>query len=175
LIYNLFIAGLTFNSFINMIGMVLNPASAISINGLFYILGIVVYALVLFDALKSLNEKRTELAKIRMVIKATLMALIILSPVPLFAAMALIDVVVSAYEYKVKLGEWVVPKLWLANQVLCIVGYAALIFLSNMLLGLIVGMTCVVAIIGIDSYLHYKEYVEMERIQDLGKVGKNKG
>jgi predicted transcriptional regulator len=52
-VYNLFIAGLTFSSFLNIIGMILNPANIIFINGFFYILGIFIYTVVLVEALYS--------------------------------------------------------------------------------------------------------------------------
>jgi hypothetical protein len=54
LVYNVFIVGLTFNSFLSMIGMLINPVNIISVNGLFYIIGIFIYSAVLIDALYSL-------------------------------------------------------------------------------------------------------------------------
>jgi hypothetical protein len=55
-VYNVFIVGLTFSSFLSLIGMMLNPVNIISISGLFYIMGIFIYVAILFDALYSFYE-----------------------------------------------------------------------------------------------------------------------
>lgn len=55
-LYNIFIAGLSFNSCINIIGMSMNPTETISVNGVFYILGILVYTVILIDAIRSYRD-----------------------------------------------------------------------------------------------------------------------
>lgn len=96
-VYNIFIAGLAFNSMVNMVGMILNPASVISVNGFFYIVGVLVYTVALTDAIRSFSEERSRFNKIRVIIKASLMAFMVWSPVPLFAAMALIDAAIMSF------------------------------------------------------------------------------
>jgi hypothetical protein len=80
------------------------------------------------------------------------MALLIYSPVSLFAAIALIDVGLSVYEYKIKLKQWVLPKLWLISNNICTVGCASLILMSNMYIGIITASLCVIIVICIDCY-----------------------
>ena len=74
-----------------------NPATAVSGQGAFYILGILIYTVVVLDAVKSFVESKAKFNKIRVVIKATFMAFLFWSPVPLFSAMAFIDVAIMLY------------------------------------------------------------------------------
>jgi hypothetical protein len=84
------------------------------------------------------------------------MTLIFWSPVPLFSSMVVIDIVLMAYEYKIKLKEWVVPKVWLVSHSLLLISFGALIFLNNMLVGIIVALVCVTFVLGCDIFLLYK-------------------
>jgi hypothetical protein len=156
LVYNIFIAGLAFNSVISIIGMILNPSNVISVSGFFYLLGILIFAVVLFDAIQSFSSSHQQCNKLRVVVKAFFMGIMFISPISIFAGMVAIDISMMIFEYKVKLKRWAVPKLWLFNQIICLISYAALIFLPSMQLGIIIVSILIVVVILFDSYLHYK-------------------
>lgn len=103
-------------------------------------------------------KERTQCHKLRVVIKATMFTLMNWSPVPLFAGVAVIDIALMSYEYRIKLKTWVVPRCWLLNQILCLVACALLIFFNNMILGLIMASLTIIAVLVSDTYLHYREY-----------------
>ena len=48
--------GLTVSSFGSIIGMSYNPTSVVSLEGAFYVLGIIIYTIILIDAIKSFME-----------------------------------------------------------------------------------------------------------------------
>lgn len=50
-LYNVFIAGLAFSSFSSIIGMFINSSNIISLSGVFYLLGVIVYTIILADAI----------------------------------------------------------------------------------------------------------------------------
>lgn len=100
--YNTFIAGLTFSSFASIVGMLYNPAKAVSVGGAFYVLGVLVYAVVSVEAVRSFLLEKEKFNKLRVLAKTSLMAAMFVSPVPLFAAMALGDVVLLVCEYRLK-------------------------------------------------------------------------
>lgn len=154
--YNVFIAGLTVSSFAGIIGMSYNPAGVVSGPGALYILCVLIYALIWIDGIKSFMTSKGSFNKVRVIIKASLMTLIFWSPVPLFSSMVVIDIVLMAYEYKIKLKEWVVPKVWLVSHSLLLISFGALIFLNNMLVGIIVALVCVTFVLGCDIFLLYK-------------------
>ena len=98
--------------------------------------------------------------------KAIFFALMSWSPVPLFAGVAVIDTALMAYEYRVKLKQWVIPKCWLMSQILCLLACAFLIFLNNMKLGLIMSSIAIIVVLFSDFYLHYKEYKALKQINN---------
>lgn len=159
--YNIFIAGLTVSSFMGLLGMYYNRVSTISSSGAFYILCVFIYTLIWINAIKSFTNSRANFNKLRIVIKASLMTLIFWSPVPLFSAMLLIDVVLLVYEYKLKLKTWVVPKIWLVSHILLLISFTSLVFLNNMLAGLIVALACVTTVLCLDILLIYYEHLEI--------------
>jgi hypothetical protein len=83
------------------------------------------------------------------------MVLLHYSPIPLFIAIAIIDIAFVIYEYRYKLKIWTIPKIWLLSQILCILAYSMLIFLANMLLGIIITSVSLLIVIGLDVYLIY--------------------
>lgn len=83
------------------------------------------------------------------------MGLLFFSPVALFVVLVVVDAAILAYEYKLKIKEWVVPKVWVVSHVLCLTSYGVLIFLSNMSLGLIISAVCIVIMLVFDLYLQY--------------------
>ena len=169
LLYNIFIAGLTFSGFCCVLGIFYNPHSQMTLGGAFYVLGITIYAAILYTAVRDFAKERTQCHKLRVVAKATLFAMMTWSPVPLFAGVAVIDSALMIYEYRVKSQIWVVPKCWLLNQVLCLVACGFLIFFNNMLLGLIISSLAICVVVVSDLYLHYREHQEMKKI--LHKMG----
>lgn len=159
--YNWFIVGLTVSSVSSFIGMSLNPSSVISFTGCFYLLGIIIYSIIVVDAVRSLTKS---INKIRIIIKSTIMTLIYLSPVPLFTTVVVLDSFMMFFEYQQKRKYWVLPIGWLLSNILILVCYSSLIFLSNMLLGIIICSCCILFVLGCDLYIQYCEYYETEKI-----------
>jgi hypothetical protein len=89
--------------------MMLNPSSIISAGGFFYILGAVIFAAVVGDAIRSFFSLRQNFNKLRVIAKAMFLGVMFISPIPLFVGMIVIDVSMMIYEYRVKRNQWVVP------------------------------------------------------------------
>jgi hypothetical protein len=80
-----------------MLGMSYNPTSVISKEGVFYVLGFIVYVIVLIDALRSFLYSKHKFNKIRVLIKGTLMTLLFWSPLALFSVIIVVDGAIMAY------------------------------------------------------------------------------
>jgi hypothetical protein len=89
--------GLIISSFACMLGMSYNPTSVISKEGVFYVLGFIVYVIVLIDALRSFLYSKHKFNKIRVLIKGTLMTLLFWSPLALFSVIIVVDGAIMAY------------------------------------------------------------------------------
>lgn len=81
----------------------MNPSQILSISGTFYILGTFIFIIMLINAIKSFVQSKIKFNRLRVVIKACLMALMYWSPVLLFAALAIIDIGMIAIEYRYKI------------------------------------------------------------------------
>lgn len=91
-----------------------------------------------------------------MLVKASFLVMMHWSPILLYAALWAIDIIMIYFTYKAKIKEWVVPKIWLIQNIVCLLSYGTLIFLSNMLLGLIITSVLTVFVLICDFYLHQK-------------------
>jgi hypothetical protein len=89
--------GLIVSSFACMVGISYNPTSVISKEGVFYVLGFIVYTIVLIYALRSFLYSKQKFNKIRVLIKGSLMTLLFWSPVPLFSVIIAVDGAIMAY------------------------------------------------------------------------------
>jgi hypothetical protein len=83
------------------------------------------------------------------------MALMFLSPVPIFAAMALIDAFFIYKEHSCKAKLFVTPKAWIVSNALCLLSYGSLIFLPSVWIGLIVSAVSVIMSLCFDGYVQY--------------------
>jgi hypothetical protein len=82
--------------------MIQNPTSTISLNGFFYILGIIIFTAVLVDSIRTFSLFHKRCNRLRVVIKCLFFGIMYYSPIPLFTGMALIDVVMIMFEYRRK-------------------------------------------------------------------------
>ena len=81
LLYNWWAFGLAFSGFCCFQGAVLNPISSLSVNAFFYIVGISLFLLIFFDAIYSAYGEILEFHKVRVIVKASLLSLLHISPV----------------------------------------------------------------------------------------------
>lgn len=86
----------------SFIGMLLNPSSVISLSGLFYIVGVVVYLLLWASAIKDCCSDHKKSNKLRIVLKGTLMIMMYWSPILLYAALCAIDTIIMFFVYRAK-------------------------------------------------------------------------
>ena len=82
------------------------------------------------------------------------MAWLYLSPVALFGGLVVLDLFFIYWEYQSKRSIWAVPKHWYLNQILLLLAYSCLIFMSNMSLGILLSSICVLVVAIIDTDLH---------------------
>lgn len=77
--------------------MFINSVEVISLSGVFYLLGVIVYSILLMDAIKDIVKQKKKFNKLRVCIKASLMAIMSWSPIGLFTAMAVLDTAMMIY------------------------------------------------------------------------------
>lgn len=80
-------------------GAIFNPIQNISVNGLFYILGILGYIIVFIEMVYSINKDKNELYKVRIFIKASLLSIGHLNPIIVVSVAIITDVLLIVLQY----------------------------------------------------------------------------
>ena len=155
LLYNWWTFGLTFAGASCLQGAILNPISTISVNGLFYVMGIGAYVVMVCHGVYLFCVDRTEVNGVRVIIKATLLSLMHVAPLYLFGILAVAEVGLILYSYTLMKKQIPTPKLWAASHMLLMVGLGIIIFAPNVLLGIILGTVCVGFGVIVDGCSHY--------------------
>ena len=92
-LYNFFAFGIIFAGISSFQGGIFNPVQTLSINSLFYILGIVIYGLFVCEAVyKTYRNPNVYIWRLRIVIKATLLSLGHFSPIYLLSSAVVMDI-----------------------------------------------------------------------------------
>lgn len=100
-LYNFFVFGVTFAGCASLQGAIKNPVTSLNVNGIFYIIGILLYFSIVCECIYKITlDKTLNFWKIRVFIKATLLSLSHLSPIYLLSSTVVIDLVLVIVEYK---------------------------------------------------------------------------
>lgn len=70
----------------------MNPTNIISVSGLFYIFGTFIFVFTFLNAVKSFLTDKIKFNRLRVIIKATFMALMYWSPILLFSGLVVVEI-----------------------------------------------------------------------------------
>lgn len=156
--YNFFILGAIIASCASLQGAILNPIDQVSLNAVFYIIGIVLYIIIVMDCFWSLYQSKTYIYKLRILIKATMLSLMHFSPVYVAASTLVVDTLFVFAEFCLLKDMKPYPKLWVINNFLPNIALTILIYVPFAAIGMIVsGFLVFVALVG-DIIFHILEY-----------------
>ena len=129
-LYNFFVFGSAFAGLASLQGAILNPVKSISINSLFYIVGILIYCCIFCEALYKVYRNPTiYFWRLRILMKASILSLAHFSPIYLLSVAVLIDIIMVAGEYRIchyaqYFGRW-----WLFANITVNLALIMLVFL----------------------------------------------
>ena len=149
---NFFGFGLAFAGFSSILGAFLNYASALTLSGLFYILGVILYGVIFSEAFAGLILSR-RLCRIRIVLKATFLAGAGLNPLYLSSVAMIVDGLLLGIEYKLRRKHLVCPKNWLASNIFILAALVCFYFIPDSFLTLGVVMVLVILAFVCEIYM----------------------
>jgi hypothetical protein len=156
-LYNFFFFGATFAGCASLQGAVLNPITSLSVNGVFYIIGILIYFSVVCECIYKLNkDTMLNFWKIRILLKTTILSLSHYSPIYLLSAAVVTDLLLAAVEYRIAIYPKLHSKLWVFANVMVNVALLLLLLLSFAFLVVIIVSVCVAVIIIAEGIMHYQ-------------------
>lgn len=100
-IYSIFVFGLAFAGCLSVQGAKFNPISQVTLNSVFYLIGIIVYLAIFIEILYSVHSNRQNFYKIRIFLKATLLSLGHLNPIIVVSMSIILDILLTALQFVV--------------------------------------------------------------------------
>lgn len=99
LIYSIFMFGMIYAGSLSLQGAIFNPIQKVSVNSLFYLLGILGYIVVFIEMVYSINKDKNELYKVRIFIKASLLSIGHLNPIIVVSVAIITDILLIVLQY----------------------------------------------------------------------------
>ena len=154
--FNFFSFGLAFAGFSSIIGAFLNYSSILTLNGGFYILGAIAFGVVLSEACTSFFSEK-KINRLRVVLKAALLAGGGLNPLYLAATAILVDAILIIVEYNMRKKTLACPTVWLISNFIALLCLAVYFFIPDSLLTLYLVMALVGLVVAMEFYMFYCE------------------
>ena len=167
-LYNFFSFGLFFAGCASLQGAIMNPISSLSVNSVFYIIGILVYFSMVCECIYRLSQdKALYFWKIRILMKATLLSMSHYSPIYLLASTVVIDLVLIIVEYQLNPYSKTYSKSWIFANVTCNLALVLLVFLPIIALTMVMVSACLFLVIVAEGFMHYQETREKHIVKRL--------
>lgn len=144
--YNFFLGGVAFASITCIQGAFINIAEEYTRKSNFYLLGFFVLFAVLVQALWSFYQDRKNMFKIRVLIKATVISVLHYNAIYLFALAIGAEIFFMYFQWK--LLNYKHPRLWLASNILVLLGLTSMVQFSSALITIyIASLVTIIALI----------------------------
>ena len=173
-LYNFFSFGAIFAGCASLQGAFLNPVTSLTLNGVFYIFGIVLYFAALCEtSYKVYTTGFVHFWRVRTFVKATLLSLSHFSPVYLVSAAVLIDLILVAIEYKIAVYPKRFARWWIFANLAINLALLLLIYLPVIQLSLITISLIIVLVLICEAVMHYRETRQENQDLRQSEVEKN--
>jgi hypothetical protein len=146
LIYCIFMFGMTFAGSLSLQGAKLNSIQKLTVNSLFYLIGIILYLIILIEMLYSVYQSKKNFYRVRIFLKATILSIGHSNPIIFVYMSIVLDISLIFLQFVVVENEVAWKKIWLLNHLLLNIVLALFFLLPNSLLSLY-GSMAIVAIV----------------------------
>ena len=141
--------GLTFAGSLALQGALFNPIKKMTVNGLFYIIGVVIYFGIFIELLISLYNAKEDFYKVRIFIKASLLSIGHMNPIIVVSISIITDFLLLILQYIIIEKDVAWSKFWMVNHILLNLCLATMFLLPNSWLSLIISMVIVLIVLSI--------------------------
>jgi len=155
-VYCVFMFELTFAGSLSLQGAKFNPIKQISLNAVFYLVGILVYLVVLIEMLYSVYNSKQNFYKVRIFVKATLLSIGHLNPIIVVSVSIITDILLIILQYILTENTVAWGKIWLVNNMLLDVSLALMFVLPNSKISLFGAMTIIGIVTSMELLLNFK-------------------
>lgn len=156
MLLNFFYFGMVFAGCASLQGSIMNPYNIISINGVGYVLGIILYVITLGLCLNSLH-KDWSFSLLRLFVKGTLLSIAHYNPIYIFAVALTMDMFLVFIELKVRYQSIINPSMFLISQILVNFSLSIFFYMPDSLIAIYLSAAAIALTVLIEIYLHYIE------------------
>lgn len=117
MLINYFLFGFAFAGFCSLVGSIHNSSSVISVNGMFYIIGVLVMGVFLSEATAQLLLHK-KISRFRVIAKAGFLAGATANPIYLASVAMVVDIIMMIMEFCMNKKTLVCPKSWMTTHIL---------------------------------------------------------
>lgn len=112
----------------------------------------------IYSLYNSTPETGIPFHKVRIILKCVGLSLAYANPLYIFMSLVFLDLCLLVIEYMLKRQKKVSPKLWLFNNILIDCALCMMMLGPYSLISVFIASACILAVLGIDTYIMAKEY-----------------
>jgi hypothetical protein len=156
LIYCIFMFGMTFAGSLSLQGAKLNSIQKLTVNSLFYLIGIILYLTILVEMLYSVYQSKQNFYRLRIFLKATLLSIAHFKPIIFVSMSIVLDVSLIFLQFFIVENRVAWKNIWLLNHLLLNIVLTLIFLLPHSHLSLYGSMVIVGIVTLIEILLNFK-------------------
>lgn len=159
LLWNIFTFSVVYYSCLSVQGAFYNYQQIITVGGVFYILGMLLFIFVTIETFYSFIRNMKRINKVRVFLKGCLLGLAYLNPIYVTSVCVAVDIVLIVISFNVINNKNQLSRYLTISHILCTICIILMIFISQSLLSLLLTGISLLTCLGLEIYIHIKEYL----------------
>lgn len=158
LLWNIFTFSVVYFSCLSVQGAFYNYQQIITINGVFYILGMLLFIYITIETFYSFIRNFKLINQIRIYIKACLLSLAYLNPVYVTSVCVAFDIMLVILHFYLIKNKNQLSKFSTFSHILSTLSILFMIFISHSLVSLFLTVLSLLTCLALEIYIHVREY-----------------
>jgi hypothetical protein len=158
LFWNIFTFSMCYYSCLSVQGAFYNYSQLITLNGAFYIFGMLLFIYVTIETFYAFFRNFKNISKVRIYVKACLLSLAHFNPIYVVSVCVLFDMLMALLQFYVASKSNQFSKFFILTHLLSSVVIGLMIFVSGSLVSLFSTALCLLICFGFELFIHIKEY-----------------
>ena len=156
LLWNIFTFSVVYYSCLSVQGAFYNYQQIITVNGVFYIMGMLLFICVTVETFYSFVRNHRQLNKVRVYLKGCLLSVAYINPIYVVSVCVTFDIMLSILEFNIINPRTQFSKFFTLTHILSTICIALMIIVSQSLVSLCITATCLVVCLGVEIFIHAK-------------------
>lgn len=158
MLWNVFTFSVVYYSCLSVQGAFYNYQQIITVNGVFYILGMLLFIYVTIETFYSFLRNFKLINKLRIYVKACLLSVAYLNPIYVTSVCVAFDIMLIVIHFYLINKKNQLSKIFTFTHILSTVSILFMIFISQSLISLFLSALSLLTCLALEIYIHYKEY-----------------